>query len=172
VIYCFKLDIEEKIKSWTPKPLVDTEYSTAPTTANYVIEGKVVKHFLRKCSISSITFIGKTVRFFNQAGSHVVINNRSCINFATHNYYNFFSDKSIENGVVDAVNKYGIGSCGPRAFYGTFGKYLDFVLNRSQQLAYYPLLSRTKSQTVKILLFGKWKRRVSILRILWTSYRQ
>lgn len=58
----------------------------------------------------------------NQVHKYVMINSQSCINFATHNYYNFQDDKDIENFVINAVNTYGIGSCGPRAFYGTFGK--------------------------------------------------
>lgn len=56
-----------------------------------------------------------------QAESNLVINGRSCVNFATHNYYNAYNDLSIENYVIEAIRKYGIGSCGPRAFYGTFG---------------------------------------------------
>jgi serine palmitoyltransferase len=64
-----------------------------------------------------------TIICFYQASDRVVINGQTCINFATHNYYNFFDNKSIENRVIEAVNKYGVGSCGPRGFYGTFGKY-------------------------------------------------
>jgi len=88
-------DIEEKIKSWKPKPLVNTiNVQTDLPMRNYVIEKK--------------------------ASSHIIINGRSCINFATHNYFNFLEDMNIENSVLKAVNTYGVGSCGPRAFYGTF----------------------------------------------------
>lgn len=52
------------------------------------------------------------------------------MNFATHNYFNFTNDTCIENSVLDAVDKYGIGSCGPRAFYGTFGKYSVRISSR------------------------------------------
>ncbi|KAL5237440.1 hypothetical protein ACI65C_004850 [Semiaphis heraclei] len=92
-------DIEQKIKLWTPKPMVDTASLSALPMENYIIDGKT-EHY-------------------------ITINGRSCINFATHNYFNFISDKYIENNVVDAVNKYGIGSCGPRAFYGTFDIHIE-----------------------------------------------
>lgn len=92
-------DIEQKIQLWTPKPMVNATSPSALPMENYIIDGKT-EHY-------------------------ITINGRSCINFATHNYFNFISDKSIENNVVDAVNKYGIGSCGPRAFYGTFDIHIE-----------------------------------------------
>ncbi|XP_027837996.1 serine palmitoyltransferase 1 isoform X1 [Aphis gossypii] len=92
-------DVEQKIKSWTPKPIVNTISLSALPMENYVIDGKTAHY--------------------------ITINGQSCINFATHNYFNFISDKSIENNVIDAVNKYGIGSCGPRAFYGTFDIHIE-----------------------------------------------
>ncbi|XP_025405560.1 serine palmitoyltransferase 1 isoform X2 [Sipha flava] len=93
------LDIEKKIQSWTPKPLVDTSSPIRLPMENYFIESK--------------------------ASDRVVINGQTCINFATHNYYNFFDNKSIENRVIEAVNKYGVGSCGPRGFYGTFDIHIE-----------------------------------------------
>ncbi|XP_025207230.1 serine palmitoyltransferase 1 [Melanaphis sacchari] len=92
-------DVEEKIKSWTPKPMVNTTSLSALPMENYVIDGKT--------------------------GHYITINGQSCINFATHNYFNFITDKSIENNVINAVNKYGVGSCGPRAFYGTFDIHIE-----------------------------------------------
>lgn len=72
---------------------------------------------------------------FVQAEKHIIINGRSCVNFATHNYFNFLGDKEIEKKVLDAVDKYGIGSCGPRAFYGTFGQYtITIIFNRTKTL--------------------------------------
>ncbi|XP_026821410.1 serine palmitoyltransferase 1-like [Rhopalosiphum maidis] len=93
------LDVEQKIKLWNPKPMVNTTSLSALPMENYVIDGKT--------------------------GHYITINGQPCINFATHNYFNFITDNSIENNVIDAVNKYGIGSCGPRAFYGTFDIHIE-----------------------------------------------
>ncbi|KAL4104063.1 hypothetical protein QTP88_019376 [Uroleucon formosanum] len=91
--------MEQKIKLWIPKPIVNKTSPSALPMENYIIDGKT-EHY-------------------------ITINGRSCINFATHNYFNFISDKSIESNVLEAVNKYGIGSCGPRAFYGTFDIHIE-----------------------------------------------
>lgn len=93
---------------------------------NYVIESKVMcrKTILVLSDEFHQTLFSEFVNFF-QTNDHMTINGRSCINFATYNYFNFINDESIEKCVLDAIDKYGIGSCGPRAFYGTFGKYFD-----------------------------------------------
>lgn len=31
-------------------------------------------------------------------------------------------DKTMEDSAVQCIKKYGVGSCGPRGFYGTVGK--------------------------------------------------
>ncbi|VVC46178.1 Pyridoxal phosphate-dependent transferase, subdomain 2,Aminotransferase, class I/classII,Pyridoxal [Cinara cedri] len=93
------VDVDEQIRLWTPQPMIDSYNLDELPMKNYVVDSKVY--------------------------DHVTINGQSCINFATHNYYNFINDKNIENSVVDAVHKYGIGSCGPRAFYGTFDIHIE-----------------------------------------------
>lgn len=42
IVFRFLLqDIEEKIKSWTPKPIVNTNIITESAIENYVLESKV-----------------------------------------------------------------------------------------------------------------------------------
>ena len=41
---------------------------------------------------------------------------------ATHNYLGFAGNVEIEKAAVETIRKYGVGSCGPRGFYGTVGK--------------------------------------------------
>ena len=41
-----------------------------------------------------------------------------CLNFATHNYLGFVGRRDIEEEAVKCIQKFGVGSCGPRAFYG------------------------------------------------------
>ena len=44
-----------------------------------------------------------------------------CLNMATHNYLGFAGNETIEAAAVECIRKFGVGSCGPRAFYGTAG---------------------------------------------------
>lgn len=34
-----------------------------------------------------------------------------------------------QDSCIGTLEKYGVGSCGPRAFYGTIGKFYVFFLN-------------------------------------------
>ena len=49
------------------------------------------------------------------------VNGRDCLNLATHNYLGLVEDKAMEQSAVECIQKYGVGSCGPRGFYGTVG---------------------------------------------------
>ena len=46
-----------------------------------------------------------------------------CLNMATHNYLGFAGNETIEAAAVECIRKFGVGSCGPRAFYGTAGQF-------------------------------------------------
>ena len=51
------------------------------------------------------------------------MNGIRCLDMATHNYLGFAGNTEIEKAAVETIRKYGVGSCGPRGFYGTVGKY-------------------------------------------------
>ena len=57
---------------------------------------------------------------------------------ATHNYLGFAGNVEIEKAAVETIRKYGVGSCGPRGFYGTVGKHLrkiySFVISQLELL--------------------------------------
>jgi len=54
-----------------------------------------------------------------------VVNGAEVINLASMNFLGLSCDKSVEDACVDALNKYGCGSCGPRGFYGTIDVHLE-----------------------------------------------
>ncbi|CAB4060832.1 SPT [Lepeophtheirus salmonis] len=54
-----------------------------------------------------------------KAGKYLNIFGEKCINFSTHNYLGFAGNQEIEQAAIECVKQYGVGSCGPRAFYGT-----------------------------------------------------
>lgn len=56
------------------------------------------------------------------SGKHITINGHNCLNLGTHNYLGLLNSPDIRENAIAAVHKYGVGSCGPRGFYGTIGK--------------------------------------------------
>lgn len=90
---------EQLIADWEPEPLVEEVLPTHPALKPRVINGK--------------------------AGLYVQIDDYNCINFATHNYLGFVEKKTIEDKAIRSLYKYGVGSCGPRGFYGTVDVHLE-----------------------------------------------
>ncbi|CAL1367315.1 unnamed protein product [Linum trigynum] len=59
------------------------------------------------------------------AGPHVMINGKEVVNFATANYLGLVGHEKVQESCTAALEKYGVGSCGPRGFYGTIDVHLD-----------------------------------------------
>ena len=48
------------------------------------------------------------------------------LNLASFDFLGMSLDSSIKDVAREALDFYGCGSCGPRGFYGTIDKHLDF----------------------------------------------
>jgi len=59
------------------------------------------------------------------AGTTVSINGKDLVNVATFNYLGLVKDARIEKAAIQTIEKYGVGSCGPRGFYGTIDVHLE-----------------------------------------------
>jgi len=59
------------------------------------------------------------------SGHKAVVKDKEVINLAAMNPLGLLGDKDIQQSAVDALRKYGCGSCGPRGFYGTIDVHLD-----------------------------------------------
>ena len=104
---------EELIAEWQPEPLV-------PASQNLdEIHENLPNQSVNKRLVSGIP------------KNKVTVNGKECINLATFNFLNFSGNKSHEQRAVAAIRKYGVGSCGPRGFYGT----VDVHLNLEDELA-------------------------------------
>lgn len=55
-------------------------------------------------------------------GKIVCVDNKMCLNAATHNYLGLLEHPDLEEAAIRCLKKYGVGSCGPRGFYGTVGE--------------------------------------------------
>nr|GMC58664.1 long chain base biosynthesis protein 1-like [Ipomoea batatas] len=93
-----KKEIDELCDEWVPEPLIPT------ITDEMKHEPQVLE---------------------SAAGPHTVINGKEVVNFASANYLGLVGHEKILETCTTALEKYGVGSCGPRGFYGTIDVHLD-----------------------------------------------
>jgi len=79
---------QELIDEWQPEPLVPAVDQTHPALNVRILDG----------------IVGKTIE----------IDGKKSLNFATFNFLNFVGNSRIGDKAIQAVQKYGVGSCGPR----------------------------------------------------------
>lgn len=98
---------DEMVKNFSPEPLVADVPEDHPSLSPRIVHGRV--------------------------GKRINVDGVDCLNLATHNYLGLLEDKEIEEASIRSLRKYGVGSCGPRGFYGT----VDVHLELEQRLAAY-----------------------------------
>ncbi|XP_065852277.1 long chain base biosynthesis protein 1-like isoform X1 [Euphorbia lathyris] len=90
-----KKEIDELCEEWVPEPL------TPPITVEMQYEPPVLER------------------------PHTVINGTEVLNFASANYLGLIGHEKLLDSCTSALETYGVGSCGPRGFYGTIDVHLD-----------------------------------------------
>ncbi|XP_028387261.1 serine palmitoyltransferase 1-like [Phyllostomus discolor] len=89
---------EELIEEWQPEPLVPPISKDHPALNYNIVSGPP---------------------------SHkIVVNGKECINFASFNFLGLLDNPRVKAAALASLKKYGVGTCGPRGFYGTFGMFL------------------------------------------------
>ncbi|KZC05145.1 PREDICTED: serine palmitoyltransferase 1 [Dufourea novaeangliae] len=100
-------EVAKKLAEWNPEPLINNPQTSHPSlNPRYVT---------------------------SRAGKIIIVNGKDCLNLGTHNYLGLVENNEIEKTAIAAVRKYGVGSCGPRGFYGT----VDVHLELEERLANY-----------------------------------
>uniref|UniRef100_A0A4W4GZC3 Serine palmitoyltransferase 1 n=1 Tax=Electrophorus electricus TaxID=8005 RepID=A0A4W4GZC3_ELEEL len=90
---------EELIEEWQPEPLVPTVSKDHPSLNYDVVSGPP---------------------------SHkIIVNGKECINFASFNFLGLLDNERVKVCALASLKKYGVGTCGPRGFYGTFDVHLE-----------------------------------------------
>ncbi|XP_015416739.1 PREDICTED: serine palmitoyltransferase 1 isoform X4 [Myotis davidii] len=90
---------EELIEEWQPEPLVPPISKDHPALNYNIVSGPP---------------------------SHsIVVNGKECINFASFNFLGLLDNPRVKAAALASLKKYGVGTCGPRGFYGTFDVHLD-----------------------------------------------
>jgi len=95
---------EALIANWKPDPLVPDE----------LVPSDGIPLLLEQLEIE-----GKVEKF-------VILDGTRYFNMATMNFLGFVGDQRIEEAAKQTIFKYGVGSCGPRSFYGTVDVHIDF----------------------------------------------
>lgn len=90
---------EEIIAKWNPEPLVSEVPKNHPSLFPRIVNGRV--------------------------GKRINVDGVDCLNMACHNYLGLLEDEKIQNDAITSLKKYGVGSCGPRGFYGTVDVHLE-----------------------------------------------
>uniref|UniRef100_A0A667YMJ4 Serine palmitoyltransferase 1 n=2 Tax=Myripristis murdjan TaxID=586833 RepID=A0A667YMJ4_9TELE len=98
----YKLTEKEKedlIEEWQPEPLVPPVSKDQPFLNYDIVTGPP---------------------------SHkITINGKECINFASFNFLGLLDNERVKHKALASLKKYGVGTCGPRGFYGTFDVHLE-----------------------------------------------
>ncbi|KAL0963188.1 hypothetical protein UPYG_G00350870 [Umbra pygmaea] len=90
---------EDLIEEWQPEPLVPPLNKDHPSLNYDVVTGPP---------------------------SHkIIVNGKECINFASFNFLGLLDNKRVKEKALASLKKYGVGTCGPRGFYGTFDVHLE-----------------------------------------------
>nr|XP_021520163.1 serine palmitoyltransferase 1 [Meriones unguiculatus] len=87
---------EELIEEWQPEPLVPPVSKDHPALNYNIVSGPPTHN--------------------------IVVNGKECINFAAFNFLGLLVNPRVKAAALASLKKYGVGTCGPRGFYGTFGK--------------------------------------------------
>lgn len=90
---------QEIIRNWKPEPLVENVPDDHPALKTRTVDGPV--------------------------GKYIFVDGHKCINMTTHNYLGLEEYPEIKKRTIETVHKYGVGSCGPRGFYGTVDVHLE-----------------------------------------------
>ena len=90
-----KEEEEELLAEWKPEPLVPEVDPDHPMLHLPTVESK--------------------------PGKELIIDGKTCLNLGSHNYLGLAGRKELEEAAVNCMRRFGVGSCGPRAFYGTAG---------------------------------------------------
>ncbi|MCP9261182.1 Serine palmitoyltransferase 1 [Dirofilaria immitis] len=100
---------ERIITEWKPEPLVAEIPAEHPALQTHYFDGS----------------------FFSGKSANLSLTMAKIFKFGDDKFLGLVGDKTVEKEAKEAISKYGVGSCGPRHFYGT----VDVHLALEKQLA-------------------------------------
>ncbi|KAG7020591.1 Long chain base biosynthesis protein 1, partial [Cucurbita argyrosperma subsp. argyrosperma] len=97
-VFYVSIEIDELCDEWVPEPLIPS------LTEEMLYEPPVLE---------------------SSAGPHTIIKGKEVVNFSSADYLGLIGHEKLLDSCTHALEKYGVGSCGPRGFYGTIDVHLD-----------------------------------------------
>ncbi|XP_063727642.1 serine palmitoyltransferase 1-like [Symsagittifera roscoffensis] len=120
---------EQLIREWKPEPLV-------PLNEDLQNSFSVQSSFGDSVSETDANWTDVNANVIcGPVGKHVDINGKNCLDLATFDFLGIIGCKRIEEASVTALKKYGVGSCGPRGFYGSIDAHIS--LEKERELAHF-----------------------------------
>jgi serine palmitoyltransferase len=58
--------------------------------------------------------------------AHTRVNSRDCLNFVSNGVLGLQNHPEVKRAAIETAREFGVGSCGPRGFYGSLQPHLDF----------------------------------------------
>eukprot|EP00164_Ancoracysta_twista_P003410 GFYU01004551.1.p1 GENE.GFYU01004551.1~~GFYU01004551.1.p1 ORF type:complete len:483 (-),score=159.14 GFYU01004551.1:314-1762(-) len=101
-------EIDQLCEEWHPDPLVPEMTELQKATKIRTIEGA--------------------------SAARCVVDGNEVLNLVSYNFLGLIGNKEIEQACIQTLNKYGVGSCGPRGFYGTVDVHLNLEKKFAQWL--------------------------------------
>eukprot|EP01135_Chromosphaera_perkinsii_P011459 Nk52_evm35s2402 gene=Nk52_evmTU35s2402 len=112
-------EIDELCADWIPEPLVPKSFNSTEDGS----DGDDSDENEEEDGNDSHAKASHPV-IDSKIGERVIIGGEEKLNFASANFLGFCDDPQMEESAVKAVEKHGVGSCGPRGFYGTVDVHL------------------------------------------------
>ena len=81
----------------------------------------------------------------------MVVNGKECLNLATFNFLGFIGNDEVKKAAAESIRKYGVGSCGPRGFYGTVGT--NLYIHNTTHVCIYTHNTRMHTHTVRCIIY-------------------
>uniref|UniRef100_H2ZH59 Serine palmitoyltransferase 1 n=1 Tax=Ciona savignyi TaxID=51511 RepID=H2ZH59_CIOSA len=91
---------DDLIAEWTPEPLVPDLQKTLNLSTPY----------------KEIT---------GRPGKTIIVDGKPCLNLASMNFLGLLGNERVAEKSSASIRKYGVGACGPRAFYGTVDVHVE-----------------------------------------------
>ncbi|GAA98393.1 hypothetical protein E5Q_05079 [Mixia osmundae IAM 14324] len=107
-------EIDELVNEWTPEPLMPAP----PRAANGAVQS-AEQAYHKPPVIIGPAILRPQVAVSSEGGQ------RQVLNVTTPNFAGLFADEHVKGKAIECLRSYGVGSCGPPGFYGTFDVHMQ-----------------------------------------------
>lgn len=67
-------------------------------------------------------------------GSKIIVDGDECLDFGSFDFLGLNKDEAVVQSGMGGIRDYGVGSCGPRGFFGTFDAHINLEVELAKFL--------------------------------------